>query len=306
MQLSAMDLNLLVALDALLETGSVKKAAQRLALSASATSHTLARLRDLLDDPLLVRSGQKLVLTPRAERLRPRVRALVEDIAEVLAPEPAFDPARLQRTFTIAATDHMSGLVMEPLSRTLAQAAPGVNLYLLPVYRDTMDRLRDGSLDVAMGAFPSHPPDVLAEAVFLDRYVCVLRKGHPALRKRLDVRAYAALEHMLIAPQGVPVGRIDHELRALGHERRVARTVPHFHLAPRIVASSDYVVTMSLRVARDAASRFPLEIVDLPFPLPEYPLKQLWHRRHEADPALAWLRAQIAAIGATLPALDGL
>jgi DNA-binding transcriptional LysR family regulator len=206
---------------------------------------------------------------------------------------------------SIAATDHMSGLVMEPLSRALAQSAPGVNLYLLPVYRDTMDRLRDGSLDLAMGAFPSHPPDVLTEAVFLDRYVCVLRKGHPALRKRLDVRAYAALEHLLIAPQGVPVGRIDHELRALGHERRVARTVPHFHLAPRIVARSDYVVTMSLRVARDAASRFPLAIVDLPFPLPEYPLKQLWHRRHEADPALAWLRAQITAIGAALPALDG-
>jgi DNA-binding transcriptional LysR family regulator len=162
MQLSAMDLNLLVALDALLDTGSVKKAAQRLALSASATSHTLARLRDLLDDPLLVRSGQKLVLTPRAERLRPRVRALVEDIAQVLAPEPAFDPGRLRRTFTVAATDHLSMLVMEPLSRVLTQAAPSVNLYLGPVYRDTMDRLRDGSLDLAMGAFPVHPPDVLA------------------------------------------------------------------------------------------------------------------------------------------------
>lgn len=303
MQLSGMDLNLLVALDALLETCSVKQAAKRLALSPSATSHTLARLRELLDDPLLVRSGQRLVATPRGQRLRPIVSVLMHDIERVLRPQPAFDPARLRRTFKVAATDHMTHVLGPPLSQRLARVSPHVDLHCVAMHEDTVEQLRAGGVDLAMAAFPSHPPDIHAEEIFHDRYMCLLRRGHPALTRRLTSRQFAALDHVLIAPRGAPVGRLDHELARHGLKRRIARTVASFHVAPSLVSASDYVVTMTARIALDYVQKLDLVMIEPPIELAPYPLKQVWHRRQDNDPALTWLRAQIRAIGEALPSV---
>lgn len=304
MQLSAIDLNLLLALDALLDTASVKDAARRLSLSPSAVSHTLARLRELFGDPLLVRSGQVLVRTARATRLQSQVRELIRAAEVLFAPEEVLDPARLERRFLLAATDHMAMLVIRRLSQLLASIAPGVELYTTAIGDDTFDKLRDGSLHLAMGAFPDQPPEIEADELFHDRYVCVLRRGHPALKSRLTLRRYASLSHILIAPRGVPVGRIDQELAKHNLTRHIARVVPSFHLAPHLVADTDYVVTMSARIAREYTERLDLVIIEPPLAIDPYPLKQIWHRKNTGEAALSWLREQISALAHALPPLS--
>lgn len=295
-QLTGVDLNLLVVLDALLETRSVKHAAARLSLSPSATSHALARLRELLGDPVLVRAGRHMVLTPRAEAVRPRLERLLEETSALLRFEEELDPATLRRSFRIAATDYAERVVLRELSDALAASAPGVDLLSRALRDDAVDRLRGGDYELALGVFFELPADIERETLLHEDFVCVLRRGHPALRRRLTAERYAALGHVLIAPRGVPRGVVDVYLERRGLTRRVARTVASFEVAPALVAATDYVLTVPARVARRLAPGLELAIRQPPIELRGFDLDLLWHRRLSGDAAHTWLREQIHAV----------
>lgn len=284
------DLNLLSALDALLQESSVTRAAQRVGLSTPAMSHALARLRDQLADPLLVRAGRGMVLTPRAIELRDPVHAVVIEARAVMAPARPFSPRDLERSFRIHATDHVLTVLGPALDRRIAREAPRVSLRFLPTAPDDATPLRQGSIDLAIGIYGDLPPELRTRQLFTDRYVCVVRAGHPTVRKRLSVERFVALEHVQVAPRGRPGGYVDTLLAERGLERRVVRAVPYFLAGLLLVAQTDYILTISERMARVMASKLGLVILDPPLPLTPYALSLLWHPRMDRDPAHRWLR----------------
>ncbi len=294
-QLSSFDLNLLVVLDALLETRSVKKAAARVSLSPSAVSHALSRLRDALADPLLVRAGRQLVLTPRAEGIRPRVHRALEELTGALRFEETLIPEQLQRTFRIAATDYAELIALGPISDALSRTAPGVTLQSQVLGADAAERLRANDYELALGVFFTLPDDIRRRSLLHEEFVCVLRRGHPALKRKLTLERYASLSHVLVSPRGGPRGVVDEFLEREGTSRRVARTVASFFAAPRLVAGTDYVLTLPERVARQLAADLDLVIRRPPVPLTGFDLELVWHRRYDDDPAHRWLRDSFAA-----------
>lgn len=305
MQYDELDWNLLKTLHALLETSSVRDAADRIGRSAPATSHALARLRDALDDPILVRAGRGMVRTARAEAMRPDVARLVESIGEVLRPSRPVDPATLQARFRIRATDHVLGVLGPSLDARIRAAAPHVDLVVTPNRDDDADHLREGRVDLAVGVWADLPPELRIRRLFADRFVCVVREDHPRRATVDQMATWLDLDHVLTAPRGRPGSHVDRHLRALGHQRRVARTVPYFLAAFLLVAQSDAVLTVSARLARTMAPRFGLHVFAPPLDLgPDYTLSMLWHPRRDGDPAHRWLRDQLVAASMELPSLS--
>lgn len=302
MRLSAIDVNLLVVLDALLQEGHVGRASRRLALTPSATSHALARLRELLGDPLLVRAGRRFVLTPRASELVPQVRQLMEQMERILQSPEAFQPAKLERTFLLLTTDHIELVLLRPLDRLLTVEAAQVILHSRPVGPDAVEELRASRADLAFGMFPGLPKDLSSQVLFQDRFVTLVREGHPALSRPLTLRRFAALEHVLVAPRGVATSALDTLLAERGLKRRVVRTLGTFLAAPFLVAQTDHVVTLSARMAEALAPLLGLRMLEPPIPL-EFTLMQVWHRRLDTDPAHAWFRGLAARVASELPPL---
>jgi DNA-binding transcriptional LysR family regulator len=284
------DIGLLVTIDALLQEGSVTGAARRVGLSTPAMSHALARARERLGDPILVRAGRGMVLTPRAQELKARVHTLVCDARQALAPPRPFAPAEMRRSFTVHATDHVLavlGLVIDRLARA---EAPDVSLRFVPNGPEDAARLRDGASDLAVGIYGALPPEVRTRQLLTDRFVCVVRDGNTSVGKRLTLEQFVRIPHIQVAPRGSPGGYIDDELAARGLERCVARAVPFFVTALNMVAQTDYLLTVSERLARAMAPSLGLRVLEPPLPLRPYALSLVWHPRHDADPAHRWLR----------------
>lgn len=290
------DPGLLPALAALLRERSVSRAAERLGRTQPAVSHALARLRDQLGDPLLVRVGQRLTLTPRAEALREPLQRLLGQLAELVRPPAPFDPATSTRTFTTMATDYIAALVLPALLPGLRRDAPGIALHLRPPSRSVYADLGEGAADLGFVVRLAAQPGIRGRRLFMDRFVCVLRDGHPAARRGLDLAAFLDLPHALVAPLGTPGGFVDDALAQHGHRaRKVALIVSHFSLAPAALADTDLVLTLPERLAAQLAAQHPLKIVPLPLRLAAFDVSLAWHDRVHHDPATAWMRAQILA-----------
>jgi DNA-binding transcriptional LysR family regulator len=283
------DLSLLLAIDAMLQEGSVTLAARRLGLSTPAASHALARIRERLGDQLLVRSGRSMVLTPRAEQLRPLVRNLVEEATRVLSPPGPFEPRTLQRTFTIFATDHALLVLGPTIDRLVRTDAPDVTLRFLPSVVDDWMSLRDGTADLSVCLPGFFPPEFRTRPLLAERFVCVVRKDHPGVGRRLTLDSYLALDHIVVAPLGKP-SYVDQLLAERGQSRRIRRVVPYFASALQLVATTDYVLTVSETAARAARKTWPLRVVEPPIALPSYAVNLLWHPRLDNEPANEWLR----------------
>ncbi|MEZ4459193.1 MAG: LysR family transcriptional regulator [bacterium] len=295
------DVASLITLDALLQEGSVTLAAKRLGLSTPAVSHALARLRDRLDDPLLVRAGRTMVLTPRAELLKEPVRDAVALATRVFERVEAFDPARLQRSFTLSLTDYVLFVLGDTLEGNLRGAAPNLDMRYIPNAPDDPERLRRGDTDLAVGIYGDLPPELKMRPLVTDRLVCVVRQGHPELKRRLTLNKFCALEHVQVAPRGKPGGYVDDVLMQRGLTRRVARAIPYFQIALRLVSTSDYILTVSERIARGVASDLNLQVFEPPLELQPFTLSMVWHPRFDGDAAHAWLRDQLVQAAATLP-----
>jgi DNA-binding transcriptional LysR family regulator len=288
------DFNLLATLDALLQDGSVTGAARRIGLSTPAMSHALARARDRIGDPLLVRAGRGMVLTPRAEALRPRVHSIVSEARQALAPERSFSPGDIHQAFAVLATDYVVVVLGVALDRILQAEAPQVSLRFVPNTPDDPEALREGASDLAVGIYGTLPQAMRARQLLTDRFVCVVRDGNPAVGRRLTLEQFVRLPHVQVAPRGRPGGYLDDVLRERGLERRVARAVPFFLAALHLVAQTDYLLTISERVARALAPPLGLRLLEPPLELRPYALKLLWHPRLDGDPGHRWLREAFA------------
>ena len=297
--LAAVDLNLLVVLDELLRHRSTTKVARRLGRTQSAVSHALARLRSTFHDPLFVRAGAALRPTASAEALAAPLRAVL-DAAEALlsGTRAAFDPARLERTFVIGGTDYAEIVLLPRLLPALRREAPAVSLVTRFLGDDVDRAMKTRELDLAFGASLRALPGITVRKVVDVPMVVLLRRGHPVLRGRLTARRYAALEHVLVTPRGLPGSAVDSALEPLGLARRVLLRVPHFAAAAVVVAHTDLVVTMPADFATGLARRLGLVTRPVPFPLPPSTFFLGYSSTYEDDVAHRWFRERVLAVSA--------
>jgi len=290
--LTALDLNLLRALDALLTTRSVSLAARELGLSQPATSHALARLRDALGDPLLVRVGSAMVPTPRAEALAPALRRTLMDLGRLLADAGAFEPERSRRRFVLSCPDMLAPLIPE-LLEVLAEA-PGVDLELTMV---------DADADVVLGALPSAGQGLMARSLGRVTQSVVMRPGHPALSAPWTVQSWLSWPHVVIRTPTPGPGMIDQLLVKAGLERRIGLYATSFLLAIQVVASSNLLFTGPEEVLRRLPQ--PLARRPPPLPMPAVPVAATWPERLDADPGHRWFRERVARVAAAALGVEG-
>lgn len=289
------DLNQLVTLDVLLREGSVAQAAQRLGLSASAMSRALARLRKTTGDPLLVRAGRGLVPTPRALELRDSVSRLVRDAQVVLRPAEKPNLQQVERTFTLRTSEGFVENHGAALLALIGKEAPGVRLRFLQKPIKESASLRDGSVDLETGVAGSETgPEICSQHLYVDRFVGVVRKGHPLTRDPITPFRYAAGRHVYVSRRGTERGVIDDELERLGLERVIVAIVEGFAAALALARSSDLIATVPER--HTGSLRAGMFTFEIPVPSPEIPVSLLWHPRLDADPVHAWLRACVQEV----------
>jgi DNA-binding transcriptional LysR family regulator len=290
------DLNLLVALDALLAEGSVTGAARRLGLSNSAMSRTLTRLRSATGDPLLVRAGRGLVPTPLAAELRDRVHSLTRDVQAVLRPHVRdLDLPTLDQAFTIRANEGFVERFAGPLVAAVTATAPHVRLRFAPKPDKDATPLRDGQIDLEIGVLGSSAPEVRTHFLFRDTFVGVTRAGHPLLAGELTPEHYAACGHVVASRKDAFAGPVDDALEALGLKRTIVAVVPGYPDALRIAQQSDLVALVPLScLGNDPVPG--LVSFELPVRTPEIVISAMWHPRMDADPAHRWLRETVAAM----------
>jgi DNA-binding transcriptional LysR family regulator len=293
--LSAIDLNLLVVLRALLSERHVTRAAKRVGLSQSATSHALSRLRELYADPLLVRSGRTLALTPRAVRLLPALERGLGELERVVADEPEFEPSTARRSFSIGMGDYLQALIAGPLLRQIAALSPGIDLSLV-VFPNLRELVESGAVDLALGISSGVSSAYSHEPLLEEGFVCMVRREHPQIKKAPSLDKYLAQRHVVVAPAGTPGSLVDTALARRGLERRVALRVTNFLIAPVVVSETDLVNTMPTRLARQFAKIYPLRLLPPPLELPRFEHCMFWHPRLDHDPAQRWLRDFVARV----------
>jgi DNA-binding transcriptional LysR family regulator len=293
--MSLPDLNLLVTLDALLAEGSVAGAAQRLQLSPSAMSRALARLRETTGDPLLVRAGRGLVPTPRALQLREQVRELVQSAEAVLRPVQQVNLLQLKRTFTLRNSEGFVENFGAALLARLRREAPGVRLRFRPKLDKHSTLLRDGEVDLETTVVGQEAsPELITQRLFQDRFIGVVRAGHPLGTGTISAARYVAAQHVQVARRSHKVAVVDEVLQQMGLARDIPAMVGGFASALALARSSDLVATVPERhsgVLRDGMYSF-----ELPLTVPEFSVAMLWHPRQDADPAHRWLRACVREV----------
>lgn len=285
-----MDLNLLVSLDVLLAECHVTRAAARLNLSQPALSAQLRQLRQAFDDPLLVAGPKGMTPTARAQALKTPLRELLAGVQGLVSAGRSFDPGTTEQVFRIAATDSIHSSVSTPLAARLCHLAPRSRLAMQRSDLQTLpEQLASGELDLALLTTQSLPGALHARKLYDEDFLCVMRPGHPASTRPLDLDTYCALGHVLVSPSGGGfVGTVDAALQALGCSRRVQLSVNSFLLVPQLIAGTDLVATVPARLARHWAG--PLAVVSVPLEVPGFSVSMAWHPRAHADPAQVWLR----------------
>ncbi|RIV80986.1 LysR family transcriptional regulator [Aurantiacibacter xanthus] len=291
------DLSLLPILEALIEERHVSRAALRLNRSQPAVSHALARLRDLFDDPLLVRGEGGLQPTARALQLaEPLAQALA--LVRTMIEQPAFDPLQCSRHFRLSLSDYGAAILLPRLVAQLRKSAPLIDLTVVSYGRErALAALVDGEIDLALGVYPALAQvryKALASALlFEESFACLYDEA--ALPGPLSLERYLAAPHVRVTVALEDDSEIDEALARLGHKRRIAVQLPHWSAAPETVRGTDLVLTAARRSIQHLGTGG-LRCGDLPFDLASFPFVQTWHRRREMDPAHRWLRDHIAGI----------
>ncbi|HET6167862.1 MAG TPA: LysR family transcriptional regulator [Marmoricola sp.] len=303
MHLSGLDLNLLVAFDALLSERSVTRAAQRVGLSQPGMSNALGRLRRLLNDPLLVRQGATLVPTARAEALVAPVHEALELIRGALDAPLRFDPATDRRSFRLSCSDYSVLMLIGPLVRALAAEAPAVVVEVVPRLADAPRALANGDVDLVI-----EPPEIMGDAdleslrLWDDYWACCVWEGNTHVGKRMTLERYTALGHLIYSMGGAgqPVALPDLHLGRLGIPRRIEVSVESFLLAPFLLQGTDLVTLIPKRAEAFLRRIGDIRVLESPIDLPGLVETLWWHSRSTTDPAHAWLRTRIGAVASTL------
>jgi DNA-binding transcriptional LysR family regulator len=300
MNLASIDLNLLVALDALLSEGHVGRAGRKIGLSQPAASHALNRLRELLHDPLLVRVGSRMQLTPRAVGLRAPLAEALQRVRAVLASD-SFEPARSSRSFSVMMQDHVAHLIVPALVNRVHSEAPNVRLNVLPWQSPASLRLeRLQSIDLLISCSPSLIGGFERERLFTDTEVTVVRKEHPSAAHLKDLNAFLNAMHVAVAGKGLSEDPVDAWLREEGFARQIVLRVPSYLQALQAVSRSDLVAFVPKRLAESMAKPLSLTLLRPPVDPGEYDEHVLYPRRAIQDPASIWLRKIVLQIGRQL------
>ncbi|CND52194.1 transcriptional regulator [Mycobacterium tuberculosis] len=307
MNLGSVDLNLLVALDALLTERNVTRAANRVGLSQPGMSSALARLRKLFGDPLLVREGTTLVATARAEALVRPVREALEIIQRALDDRLGFDPARDECTIRVSCSDYSVLMLIGPLVRRLAAEAPGVTIQVQPRSSDPSQLLREGTTDLVI-----EPTAIMGEVslpsqrLFSDRWLCCVWDGNSQVGDVLNLATYRRLGHVVYSMSpSVPTAIVDTYLTGIGLPRRVEFTVESFLLAPTVLQGTDLITLVLERAVPLLRRTAAIRLLEPPLPLPPINQTLWWSPHRTTDPALAWVRAKIGEVAAGLAAPGG-
>ncbi|MEV0294344.1 LysR family transcriptional regulator [Nocardia sp. NPDC050710] len=297
------DANLAIALDALLAEHSVTRAAARLHTSPAAMSRTLARLRRILQDPLLVRAGQAMVPTPRAEALRDEAAAVVRSLGALLSPGTGVDPAGLSSTFTLQTAD-LVGAALAPRLLQLAQReATGVSFRFRAEELEAGSALRDGRIDLEIGSIDHVDPETQVEELVSLRMVAAVRPGHHLTEEPLTPARLAAAQHVAVSRRGRFTGPLDIALAEQNLQRRVSVVLPSHLAAMTLAARSNIVCLVPAALPgadpsplTDDATTLGLHLLDIPLTLPPLTIGMAWHPRHTADGAHRWLRNAVRRI----------
>ena len=299
--MSGLDYSLkdLRALDALLRDRHVSQAANRLGMSQPAMSMTLKRLRAVFDDPLLIRQGNKHVLTDHARSLHERIQILIREMEGLVDDSGGFDPGRSRRTFTLILTDYIDAILIPSLQRRFRELAPEVKLRIVGPDPFRLARVfGEGSVDLTVSYFPDAPGDLISRRVFSDRMVCLARNGNPAIDGDLTLARFCDLDHVAIEPAEATMYRavLDESLARLNLVRRVSVSKPDFVGVPFLLEHSDLVATMPERLARLFTARFDLITFSPPLDLPPLDIQMMWHKSTHVSPAHVWLRDQVVKV----------
>lgn len=294
------DLNLLVTLDLVLREGSVARAARRLALSPSAMSRALARLREATGDPLLVRAGRTLAPTPRALELREHVSRVLSEAEAILRPGHAFDLGKLERTFTLRTSEGFVETFGPALIARVSSEAPGVRLRFLQKVDKDSAPLREGVVDLETGVLEKGAgPELRVQALFQDRLVAVVSADNPLSDGPLTLARYAAARHVCVSRHEDCHGPIDEALAASGLQRRIITIVGGFATAVALARASDLVASVPER--HTEALLAGMHRFQIPAAVPEFTVSLFWHPRQDADPAHRWLRQCVREVCVAAP-----
>ncbi|MDX3905936.1 MAG: LysR family transcriptional regulator [Pigmentiphaga sp.] len=301
MRYHKLDLNLLVALDALLEEASVSRAAERIYLSQPAMSSALSRLREHFGDPLLVSLGRRMVLTDRAQALRGEVREILLRIQEVTQPAGDFEPARAQRTFSIAASDYFSVVVLPRLLAHCARHAPGIHLEIYPLSPKLSEGLERGEIDLLIIPSVYALPDYPQATLFEDPWLAIAWQGNALIGDTLTEDQYFDLEHVIKRENHPMFPPLDERsLSSFKRRRKVAAGVPQYSLLPMCLPATPHIATVQSGLARRYAQWLPLRLMDLPITIPPLTEVMQWPRHKAGDDGMRWLRDSISEVCAQL------
>ena len=297
MNLAKYDLNLLVALDALLEEKNVTRAGDRIGLSQSAMSGVLARLRHMFNDELLVRVGRHMERTPLAEELIEPLRACIRDVEKLFSSRLAFEPASEQRIFTIATSDYLSFLLLGPLIERIAEVAPGISLRVVQVDDTRVDQLAGDLIDFVI--MPSEiSTNLPSKVLFEDRWVCAVWKRNPEVEGDLTEDLYRELPHLVCGQE--TSGIADNHLSRLGIKRKIGASVQSFLLAPFVISGTRMVALLHRRLGERLKSCTDIRLIEPPFELPIIHESIFWNPRHTNNPPHMWMLEQITEVASKL------
>lgn len=301
MHFHKLDLNLLVALDTLLEERSVSRAADRLNLSQSAMSSSLSRLREYFGDELLIAVGRRMEPTALALSLAPSVREILQRIRVTIQTRPTFDPATAQRRFRIMTSDYLVEVLLADVIRELATTAPGLQLQILPSNEISFAQFLKGDVDLIIVPEDHTLSDHPRRLLFEDTFSCIVWSGNTTVREPLTMEQWLALSHVV-----VHFGRdqltiferwFTDQSAAAQAERRVDIIAPSFGVVPHLIVGTERVATIHTRHARLYEKLLPLRVIP---PLPGFPSMRetvQWHRHLDTDPAIQWLVALLERFG---------
>ncbi|MEK1893377.1 MAG: LysR family transcriptional regulator [Rhizobium sp.] len=305
MDLHGIDLNLLVAFDALMAERSVTRAGTRIGRTQPAMSAALSRLRNLLKDELFIRGPNGLQPTPRALDLAEPLGHALAEIQRTLEFTQGFDPSTSAVSFSLGLSDHPTFVLLPHLLGALREQAPRITLRIrnFTARDDAISMLDSGEVDLTIGVPPSPTGRILSRPLFQERFVCVLRKGHPATEAPLDLNNFLGLSHLLVSPENDRFGIVDAALAKEGLKRRLALTLPQMYAAPVLIARSDMIATLMEGVVLASGHAHELSILPPPLHLEPIPFVLSWHRRNDVHPAQRWFRDCVASLSLTsLPA----
>lgn len=296
-RLAALDVNLLVALDALLQDGSVTEAARRVGITQSAMSQRLARLREQFDDAILVRAGRGMAPTPFARRIQGRLRLAMRELEVVARERPVFDPATAERRFALATVDYLAMVWLPALQREIATQAPGVELAVRALEAGSIaGELERGVVDLYLGVQGAAERGLETRLLYREGFAVVTRAGHPLAASDGDIEAYVRWPHVHVSPRREAGSLVDRALGELGLGRRVAVEVPFFGLLPGLLADSELVATVPETVALRWAADPALRVAPAPVSLPRITICAAWHPTFAREPGLVWLRDLLVSV----------